>query len=363
MMISEPVGRARGRADNVVSNGPTGVLRRAAVRARLARRPACRDRPIKRQVVVHGSFVARWACVAAVVWLLGASTAGAQASSFTPGSVGGLDYHLFVPSAADGSRALPLVVYLHGCQQTAPDAALGTRWNQQAEADGFLVLYPQQSPARNDGRCWNWWVSANQSRDGGEAKLIADATRDVMARYRIDARRVFMIGASAGGAMSVVMAATYPDVFAAVANLGGCGFATCADATGLLAYRAMGPRARPVPLLTAAGTLDVTWLGVASGVPQWLATSDFADDGTQNGSVSRTPASTVLHPATADSYAYMTQVYNDRRGEDLVQFTTVFGAGHVYLGGDPAGSFTDPKGPAYTPSAWAFFSRHPMPSS
>ena len=149
MMISEPVGRAGGRADNVVSNGPTGVLRRAAVRARLARR---RDRPIKRQVVVHGSFVARWACVSAVVWLLGASTASAQASSFTPGSVGGLDYHLFVPSAADGSRALPLVVYLHGCQQTAPDAALGTRWNQQAEADGFLVLYPQQSPARRCSR-------------------------------------------------------------------------------------------------------------------------------------------------------------------------------------------------------------------
>lgn len=285
----------------------------------------------------------------------------AQAGSFTPGHVGDLDYYLYAPSAADGSRALPLVVYLHGCYQTAPDAAVGTRWNQQAEADGFLVLYPQQSPSRAANRCWNWTDPASQARDGGEAKLIADATRDVMARYRIDARRVFVLGSSAGGAMSVVMAATYPDIYAAVGNFASCGFALCQDTTGQLAYRAMGPRARPVPLLTGAGTLDVTWLGIATGVSQWLGTSDFADDGAANWSVSRTPASTVIHSATADSYAYTTQVYNDRHGDELVRFLTYYGAGHVYLGGDPAGSYTDPKGPALTPAAWAFFSRHPMP--
>jgi poly(hydroxyalkanoate) depolymerase family esterase len=314
--------------------------------------------------VLHGRRRTVAATLAvAFTCLLGAAAGSAQASSFTPGHTGDLDYHLFVPSAADGSRALPLVVYLHGCHQTAPDAAVGTRWNEQAEADGFLVLYPQQSPARDADRCWKFPAPANQARDSGEAKLIADATRDVMGRYRIDARRVFVLGSSAGGAMSVVMAATYPDLYAAAGNLAGCGFASCLDATGLLAYRAMGPRARPVPLLTGAGTLDLALLGVASGLPQWLGTSDYADDGMANGSVSRTPASTVTRFATADSYASTTQVYNDRHGDELVRFVLVYGAAHVYLGGDPAGSFTDPKGPAYTPAAWAFFSRHPMPTS
>jgi poly(3-hydroxybutyrate) depolymerase len=79
--------------------------------------------------------------------------ARAQTGSFTPGRVGDLDYYLYAPSVADGSRALPLVVYLHGCHQTAPDAAVGTRWNEQADADGFLVLYPQQSPERAASRC------------------------------------------------------------------------------------------------------------------------------------------------------------------------------------------------------------------
>jgi poly(hydroxyalkanoate) depolymerase family esterase len=294
----------------------------------------------------------------------GSDVAGrATAGSFTPGRVGDLDYYLFAPTAADGSRALPLVVYLHGCDQTAPDVAVGTRWNEQAEADGFLVLYPQQSPERSADRCWHWAFADSQVRDGGEAKLIADATRDVMARYRVDARRVFVMGASAGGAMSMVMAATYPDVYAAAGNFAGCGFAICLDTTGELAYRAMGPRARPVPLLTGAGTLDpIGWPGVLLGLPQWLATSDYADDGKANWSVSRLPASSTIHLATADSYAYQTQVYNDHRGDELVQFLTIYGAGHNYLGGNPAGSYTDPRGPALTSAAWAFFSHHPMPA-
>jgi len=320
----------------------------------------------RRKIPGHARpIVRRWVWVLVVgACVLGAFAASAQASSFMPGRLGDLDYHLFVPSAHDGSRVLPLVVYLHGCGQTAPDAAVGTRWNQQAEDEGFLVLYPEQSPARSSGRCWNWQSAANQVRDGGEAKLIADATRDVITRYGVDARRVFVIGASAGGAMTQVMAATYPDVYAAGANLGGCGYATCLDVFGLLAYRAMGPRARPVPLLAAGGTRDpLPLLGVATAVQQWLRTSDFADDGTANGSISHAPASTVTRPATSDSYAYTTDVYDDRRGDELVQFITVHGAGHVYLGGDPAGSFTDPKGPAYTPAVWAFFSRHPMPTS
>jgi len=321
---------------------------------------------LRLKVVMRRRSLARGlVCVLGTVCLMGASAAGAQASSFTPGRVGDLDYHLFVPSAAENSRvALPLVVYLHGCQQTAPDAAVGTRWNEQAEADNFLVLYPEQSTARNDRRCWNWQDPASQSRDRGEAKMIADATRDVMARYRIDGRRVFVGGSSAGGAMTQIMAATYPDLYAAAVNGAGCGFATCLDVLGLLAYRAMGPRVRPVPLLAAVGTLDaLAFLPLTAGVQQWLGTSDYADDGTLNFSVSRAPASTVTRPATAGSYASTTQVYHDRNGNELVHFVKVHGAGHVYLGGDPAGSFTDPKGPAYTPLMWAFFSRHPMRAS
>jgi poly(3-hydroxybutyrate) depolymerase len=93
----------------------------------------------------------------------GSDVAGrAEAGSFAPGRVGGLGYYLFASSGADGSRALPLVVYLHGCNQTASDVAVGTRWNEQAQAGGFVVLYPQQSPSRAADRCWHWAFAGSQ---------------------------------------------------------------------------------------------------------------------------------------------------------------------------------------------------------
>ncbi len=64
-------------------------------------------------------------------------------------------YWLYLPSsAATASVPLPLVVMLHGCQQTAPDFATATRMNQLAERKGFAVLYPQQSAASDAHRCW-----------------------------------------------------------------------------------------------------------------------------------------------------------------------------------------------------------------
>jgi poly(hydroxyalkanoate) depolymerase family esterase len=88
----------------------------------------------------------------------------------------------------------------------------------------FIAVYPELDPAANPLRCWNWFDPANQARDQGEPGLIAGITRQVIASYSIDPDRVFVIGASAGGAMSVILGATYPDLFAAIAVVAGCEF-------------------------------------------------------------------------------------------------------------------------------------------
>ena len=56
-------------------------------------------------------------------------------------------YWLYLPAGAARVPAVPrpLVVMLHGCQQTAADFATATRMNQLAERKGFAVLYPQQA--------------------------------------------------------------------------------------------------------------------------------------------------------------------------------------------------------------------------
>ena len=125
-----------------------------------------------------------------------------------------LKYKLYVPPGATG-RPLPLVVMLHGCTQDPDDFAAGTGMNELAHAQGFLVLYPAQSQGANPARCWNWFKHNHQGRSG-EAAVIASMTQTVVRERDADPARVYIAGLSAGGAMAALVAAAYPELFAAV---------------------------------------------------------------------------------------------------------------------------------------------------
>ncbi|HEX3398077.1 MAG TPA: PHB depolymerase family esterase, partial [Steroidobacteraceae bacterium] len=128
-------------------------------------------------------------------------------------SHGSRQYKLFIPSRYRG-RPLPLLVMLHGCLQEPDDFARGTRMNSLAEEQGLFVLYPAQLESANQTRCWNWFIAAHQQRDQGEPSIIAGMTCEVIRAYNIDARRVYVAGMSAGGAMAAIMAATYSELYA-----------------------------------------------------------------------------------------------------------------------------------------------------
>jgi poly(hydroxyalkanoate) depolymerase family esterase len=132
---------------------------------------------------------------------------------------GALRSWLFLPSVL--SPRTPLVVALHGCTQTAASYDHGAGWTQLAEAKGFAVLLPEQRRENNGNQCFNWFEPTDTKRGSGEALSIREMISHVVIAHGIDPRRVFITGLSAGGAMANVMLATYPDVFAGGAIVGG----------------------------------------------------------------------------------------------------------------------------------------------
>ena len=92
---------------------------------------------------------------------------------------GSLPYFVHIPSNYRVGTPVSLIIMLHGCTQTAPDFAAGTRMNLLAEQHNFIVAYPQQTSNHNRSFCWNWFQSSNQSRDSGEPAIIAGIVQDI----------------------------------------------------------------------------------------------------------------------------------------------------------------------------------------
>ena len=118
----------------------------------------------------------------------------------------------------------PLVVVLHGCTQTAEGHAVSGGWIALADRLGFAVLAPEQVAANNPNRCFSWFEPGDTTRGRGEAASIAAMVAAMVRDHDCDPRRVFVTGLSAGGAMTAVMLAAYPELFAGGAIIAGLAY-------------------------------------------------------------------------------------------------------------------------------------------
>jgi poly(hydroxyalkanoate) depolymerase family esterase len=317
-------------------------------------------------------------CAAAVALWTFAGQAYAQGTlpgKLTLGSysnnAGTLGYELYVPSTYKRGSAVPLVVALHGCTQNADVYRQLSGWDALAEAKGFIVVFPSQSSSRNYQNCWNWFVSADMQRGSGEASLIAGIATSIEQGYSVDSHRVYMAGFSAGGAMANVMAATYPDLFAAVGVGSGCEFngLPCIgyqgpdpSQTGQEAYQAMGSYARVMPAIVFQGDSDqiVAPANAPEIVREWQVTDNYAADGFPFGSIPEFPTQTT-DSTSAGGQSYTLTSYGDGHGKELIEYWLVHGMGHAWSGGSSSELYADPAGPSETQAMYSFFMCHPLP--
>lgn len=143
------------------------------------------------------------------------------------GNPGGLRMLAHVPATLPAGA--PLVVALHGCTQSAADYDRGCGWSAMADRLGFAVLLPEQRSENNPRRCFNWFDPEDTRRDAGEAASIREMVAHMLRQHRLDPRRVFITGLSAGGGMTSAMLACYPEVFAAGAILAGLPYGAAAS--------------------------------------------------------------------------------------------------------------------------------------
>jgi poly(hydroxyalkanoate) depolymerase family esterase len=250
-------------------------------------------------------------------------------------------YKLYVPASYRDDQPAPLLVMLHGCTQSADDFAAGTGMNTLAEKHGVLVAYPEQPATANPQKCWNWYLPEHQGANAGEPAVLAGITREVMQRFRVDPARVYVAGISAGGAMALILAATHPELYAAVGAHSAVPYRAASNVGEALAAmrgdRSAEPVsvARAVPLIVIHGAADPV-VNVANSrrvVAQWAAA----------GGVDRNAAQEVRD--TAGGYRYSRSILRDRSGRAMLEEWVVDGLGHAWSGGSSAGTYTDTKGP------------------
>ena len=272
-------------------------------------------------------------------------------------------FKLYVPPGQN-DRPMPLVVMLHGCTQNPDDFAAGTDMNQRARAQGFCVLYPEQSKDANPSLCWNWFKHNHQQRGRGEPALLASMTQAVMKQQGIDPRRVFIAGLSAGGAMAAIVATAYPEIFAAVGVHSGLPTGAASNVGEALMVMKSGDVGIGIPGKGhRPNTVTKGPLRPQTSVPTIVFHGD--QDTTVHPRNGEQVIAAVQGSATANARVdkgvsvkgrrYTRSTRHADHGRALTEHWLVHGAGHAWSGGCAEGSYTDGSGPDATGEMLRFF--------
>jgi poly(hydroxyalkanoate) depolymerase family esterase len=242
---------------------------------------------------------------------------------------GNLRLFLHVPERVAARPAL--VVVLHGCIQSAGLYVENSGWRALADRHGFIILAPQQKEENNLKNCFNWFQRVDTDRDSGEALSIRQMIAHVVADHRIAPRRIFVTGLSAGGAMAVVMLATYPELFAGGAVIAGLPYRTTGGAAEAFEHM-RGGHVRPAGEAAAALRRASPGGGPWPPLSIWHGEADRIVHPRNGEEIARQWAAVQGHDAAPQRRSRMGRherlAWLDDDGQDIAVLHKIEGMGH-----------------------------------
>ncbi len=259
-------------------------------------------------------------------------------------------YLLYVPESYSPDTPVPLVIVIHGFAQWPAHQAYVSRWNELADEQGFLVVYPSGTSFPR-----HWRAAGDVPGSGSlsiDAQFISDLVDDLQQDYSIDPARIYANGLSNGGGTSFLLACELSDRIAAIGSVAGAYLYPLDECT----------QDRPVPLIIFHGTADpiVPYLGGPSAsfdipfpnIPAWVKAYAAHN---------HCASEPQILPSSGNDVSGM-HYTGCEQGSDVL-FYTIAGGGHAWPGGNPippviAGRTS--QSISATRLLWDFFKAHPL---
>lgn len=272
-------------------------------------------------------------------------------------------YRVHLPPGYRRNASLPVVMVLHGCEQSHDDIQRISRFDQLADKHGFIVVYPfitSYSLPRHSN-CWGFWLR-NETRAGrGEVEDLWQILREVQEKYDADADRLYVTGLSSGGAMAIALLVTRCDRIAAGASVAGVPYSERAFVVGKRRPRfktmdgtlrsmngQMGDRKRPVPLLIVHAQRDaVVSVEAAQRTRNSWARAFDVD----------TSVALAREAGETDGVRWVQESFGCNADAALIETLTLQDDRHGWFGGTE-GQFGISAGPDIAAQMWRFFSSH-----
>ena len=230
--------------------------------------------------------------------------------------------HLYVPATLP-SGAVPLLVALHGGGGSGTQFQETSRYDRIAEANGFLVAYPDGlggGPQGTTLRTWNGGVCCGAAvRDGvDDVAFLRQLVTQLSEAHDIDPDRVFASGHSNGMIMSFRLVCEAADVFVAAAGQAGTlGIDGCAPSTA-------------ISLLDIHGDADAS-LPIDGGTGDGLSGVDFPSPRASVRSLAEVEGCDA-EPRVSSNGPLTSETWGGCDGGGEIAFKTLAGASHAWMG-------------------------------